>query len=296
MLCESIDYLQPMPVDDDGKPGKLGHTANNRQGRAWNAVAKLLAFRDCLETKERALVRIAGYRPSDHRGHWGSLRELPCSLDWLMSPFMAPDCFPEGPDGPLVLAPQTAEKVHGIPRSVANLQDVFLHVLPEKVVPRWTQRFYEAIPEGADLSDVMFRFLYWALTDPAGVRLRTGKRVLKAIETVVCLYDRRIRDEDVPATEWLDASNFAREAWMNSVKAGRKDTLGGKSADSAALVEYSRAVGMSVEDIIEREGWAIGAVLCTARHINVRSREWTQRLREKAADALIEIVSGKAPD
>jgi hypothetical protein len=121
-------------------------------------VAKFLAFRDCLETKEKALSRIAEYRSSDHPGQWGSLRELPCSLDWLMSPFMAPDCFPEGADGPLVLAPETAEKVHGIPRSVGNLQDVFLHVLPEHIVPAWTQRFYEAIPEGADLSNVVFRF------------------------------------------------------------------------------------------------------------------------------------------
>jgi hypothetical protein len=141
--------------------------------------------------------------------------------------------------------------------------------------------------------NVVFRFLYWALTDPAAIRRGAGKDVLKAIEIVTALYDRRIRGEDVAATEWLEASNVASREWMRRVKPGRMDTLSGKAADYAALVEYSRAVGMSAEAMVEREGWAVGSILGRYPHTVKRSQTWMQRLHKRAADALIEIIISK---
>jgi hypothetical protein len=248
-------------------------------------MGKLLAFKDCLESKEQVLSRIAahGERCDDSRG------DHTCSSICLLWQFV-------GDDDPMASPFSYIEKVHSIPESVGKLQEWIRQGLTDQKAAGWTQRLYEAIPEGADLSGVMFRFFHWALTDQAAVRRLAGDKTLRAIEVVAALYERKAQGEEVRVEEWWEASRVALDSWFGRTAKkgkGRCDFLSGQAAENAALVEYGKARGESVKFIIERESFAVETVLGVFPHKN-RGKLWKERICQGAADALIRIVMDEA--
>ena len=57
------------------------------------------------------------------------------------------------------------ESRFGIPQALANLEDCIFEGLPNEQAKEWPVRFMNAVPVGADLSKVQWRFLHWLLTD-----------------------------------------------------------------------------------------------------------------------------------
>lgn len=252
-------------------------------------MGKLRAFRDCLESKEEALARIVSH--DDWCRIHGDL-DVSCSVICLVRPFSEKDI-----ERDIALAENDcfeseflyAERCHGIPESLANLHDVLGDCLGRGKGADLTKRFYEAIPEGADLSDVVFNFFHWGLLHPGGVRSRAGKESMAAIEQVERLYDRRRDGKAVSAEEWWKASRAAVDSWVGK----RGDSLAGKGADGAALVEFGRAKGEGQKYIAERENSAVRQLLGAWPHI-VKNAKWHRRYLQEAADALVGLVKAAA--
>lgn len=57
------------------------------------------------------------------------------------------------------------EKMYGIPRILATLEDGIFEALPDKEAKNWPIEFIEAIPVGVDLSKVWSKFAVFLLTD-----------------------------------------------------------------------------------------------------------------------------------
>ena len=155
-------------------------------------MGKLRAFRDCLESKQSALARIAAHQEWCHQS--GGAHTRPCSVICLLGKFAEQDFDPG------VRTFSYAEKVHGIPESVAKLHELIEGGLQSKEAASWTQRFYEAIPEGGDLSGVMFCFFHWAVTPPVGIIQQGRKEILDGIKGVARLYDRKLDGETISAS------------------------------------------------------------------------------------------------
>ena len=75
----------------------------------------------------------------------------------------------------------------GIPRQLVELRDAIFEGLPQDVRQDWPERFYTALPEGADLSGVWPPFAVWLLREVvspvAGVNQTVVERVARGIET-----------------------------------------------------------------------------------------------------------------
>ncbi len=161
------------------------------------------AFIDCVETKEIALKRAAEHRAADNfiQGTYDDKNGKGCSVGCMMKPFKGEDESWH----------EAAERVHGIPQALAFLQDRMFEGLEVGKAKAWTERFYNAIPVGADLDLVVPRFMHWMMTDPEGIRKHADHQGLKAIDTVADLYERRLKGDTISIEEW-EAAAWAAEA------------------------------------------------------------------------------------
>jgi hypothetical protein len=97
------------------------------------------------------------------------------------------------------------ERLFGIPKVIARLEDGIFEGLSNNDSKWWPLAFAQAIPEGADLSMVLPKFVVWLLGDKENGVIRHVKtdESKKAISDVVDLYIRKIEGEDVSKKEWL---------------------------------------------------------------------------------------------
>src|SRR5262249_27811322 len=119
-----------------------------------------------------------------------------CSILCLTEKY---DEFNPDPDNPYERPEAIAERVYGIPHSVVTLQLQLSCGLPDHLRSQWTPLFFDAIAEGADLSDTIRRFLYWALTDTKGMRQGATRHELNTMDEVAILYRRALSGEAVTA-------------------------------------------------------------------------------------------------
>jgi len=102
------------------------------------------------------------------------------------------------------------ERDLGIPRSIAILEDDIFEHLPLEVAKNFPVRFLEAIPVGADLSQVTAQFLWWLLDrDGYDVGQYATERERGAIDAVAALYRRSLAGEQVTPEEWVSAKAAA---------------------------------------------------------------------------------------
>lgn len=99
----------------------------------------------------------------------------------------------------------------GIPQAIARLQDGIFEGLPKEKAQAWPEQFLEAIAAGADLSQVVDKFLHWLLADSVDGVLRFAKteKQRQSIEAVGKLYARKIDGEHVTRLEWEAAAAAA---------------------------------------------------------------------------------------
>jgi hypothetical protein len=108
----------------------------------------------------------------------------------------------------------------GIPESLAYLEDAIFEGLPNKEAKDWPIAFMQAIPVGADLSDVTRRFFLAILGDETHGVLRLtqpGSLQHTAISQVIALLNDNCQDhltwEKAWAASWASGAAEAAAAW-----------------------------------------------------------------------------------
>jgi len=104
------------------------------------------------------------------------------------------------------------ERELGIPKILAELQDVIHEGLSDESFPTWPERFMEAVPTETDLSPVFPRFVLWFLVDDAVGVLRhavdTEQR--EVVGKAAGLFSAIVAGEKIPLQVWKDCAELAR--------------------------------------------------------------------------------------
>ncbi len=132
----------------------------------------------------------------------------------------------------------------GIPRSIARLEDGIFEGLPNDLAMTWPDRFLSAIKVGADLSLVTPTLMLWILADPdcGVIRHAKNKKTKSAIQTVIELYERKLRGNEPTREEWHKARSAAAYAAADSAAYAAY-----AYADSAAYADYASADSASAD-------------------------------------------------
>ena len=95
----------------------------------------------------------------------------------------------------------------GIPAELAYLECALYRRLPDTLARQWPERFVNAIPGGADLSDVADRLMLWLLRDEASplmLDIDVAQRLWRdkfPLGKVADLFDRRVAGDSPDASE-----------------------------------------------------------------------------------------------
>lgn len=120
------------------------------------------------ELKSALVAEIRKHREQDQviQGNYGYLEEgkfsgcaVGCAIDSLFKV--------HGHDTPYYLCSEHGiyERELGLPRILAELQDVIHEGLSDESFPTWPERFMEAVPTETDLSKVWAKFIIWLVGD-----------------------------------------------------------------------------------------------------------------------------------
>jgi len=99
--------------------------------------------------------------------------------------------------------------VLGITQQLHYLEDKIFEGLPKEKAMRWPLRFTEAIPEEANVSLVVSKFMVWLGEEMK--ELVNNFDVHRVWDTVISLYQRVIDGQEVTQKEWLWTAKEA--AW-----------------------------------------------------------------------------------
>lgn len=125
------------------------------------------------------------------------------------------------------------EKLFGIPRQIAELQDVIHEGLPEDETKDWLLTFASTIQPNQDLSLVWPRFAHWLLVDSEHGVINYTDNAKDAIRAIATLYQSVI-DGHVPSNnEWIAAWDTAWDTAGDAARAAAWDTAWGTAWDTA---------------------------------------------------------------
>ena len=129
----------------------------------------------------------------------------------------------------------------GVPRMLARLEDLIFEGMPNADAKLFPARFIEAIPVGADLSLVGWKFLHWLIVD---VNERHGNEQTKAaVVDAIEILRKKANDEVVNRVDAYNAAEITR----TSARAARA------AADAAADAAAARksAFARQAEKLLE---------------------------------------------
>ena len=162
---------------------------------------KMLAFTNTPVGKEALLIQLRAHYAADEivKGHYwedGTGCAVGCAVHTDADPHAE------------------YERLFGIPQMLARLEDGIFENLPNGRAKEWPIQFIEAIPVGADLSQVGAQFLHWLLVDPEdGVIKFVDEQGKVAIQAVADLYVRQIAGETISSEDWDAAARAAYAAY-----------------------------------------------------------------------------------
>ena len=116
-------------------------------------------------------------------------------------------------------------------------------------------RFLEAIPVGADLSDVVPSMMIYVLTD---CRIHADRAGQDAIDTVIALYRRRLTGAEPTEEEWAAAAGYAGDAARAAWAAAGNAAGNAARAAWAAAAGYAGDAGDDAAWAAARAAWAAG--------------------------------------
>ena len=169
----------------------------------------------------------------------------------------------------------------GIPESLVQLQDAIYEGLPKDLRQAWPERFYTALPEGADLSGVWPLFAVWMLRQVvypvAGVNRAVVERVAKGIETNWPHYDWNSTDVFALAASGVFAEPAARaalftgQAATGSAAGAAARAASGVAAESAARAAERAAAWAGEQAAAETARAAADAAACDAVEVTAKA-------------------------
>ena len=120
------------------------------------------------------------------------------------------------------------------------LADSLFEALPKAdEASQFAVDFAHAVTQSQDLSQVVDKFLLWLLRDVR--QYATNKEV---VDTVVGLYEKRLRGEEVTDTEWKEAHDAASRASDWSSRASYADRAASRASDWSSRAA-SRAAALA---------------------------------------------------
>ncbi len=176
------------------------------------------------------------------------------------------------------------ERELGIPRILAELQDVIHEGLSDESFPTWPERFMEAVPTETDLSLVFPKFVLWFLTDEKyGIsNYATGTIHQVAVEEASGLFSAIVAGEHIPLHFWRDCAEVARR--VRSCASNDKTTP--TRAVSQILSAYNGSSGTKRR--------YLAAALDIAEDLHVE--KYNTSYYEKCAEKLIELLKAEGND
>jgi hypothetical protein len=120
----------------------------------------------------------------------------------------------------------------GIPRVLARLEDGIFEGLPRDYAQEWPEKFFQAIPVGADLSGVWSQFAQWLLVDAEWgvikyIKKEEHRKVIQRVADLYAAGDKATMDE------FLEAARACREVRRHYAAANAADAAA-NAADAAA--------------------------------------------------------------
>ncbi len=171
------------------------------------------------------------------------------------------------------------ERMLGIPRMLAWLEDVIFEGLANKRAKLWPQQFLWAIEPGKDLSRVGWQFLHWLLTAgalPESDHPLVGNAVKQCADVLVPLANGQMPDR-------VEAEVAAGSAWA---AAARAESTAGVPAGAAWIAESAARAAesalLSVNDpatSAERAATAVSAAVARSAGYAVLSEKLLELLR-----------------
>lgn len=170
------------------------------------------------------------------------------------------------------------ERELGIPKILAELQDVIHEGLSDESFPTWPERFMEAVPTEKDLSLAFPKFALWFLTDETyGIlNYAIGTIHQEAVEEASGLFSAIVVGEHIPLHVWRDCAEATRR--VRSCASNDKTTPA--RAVSQILSAYNGSSGM------ERRYLAIALDIAEDLHVE----KYNTSYYEKCAEKLIELL------
>lgn len=195
--------------------------------------ATMLAYHDDPAIKAKYLGRVAAHRKADEivqqYGYWRDGRG--CAVG----------CTIHGDDH------DRYEAELGVPAMLAHLQDAIFEGLPVDEARDFPGAFLDAIPVGADLSRVGWRFLHWLLTEElAG---KWPAEVQAALDGAAAVVARRAEGES------------AEDVKVEAQAAGAAARATDAAARAAALEAARAALAAAREGSCRRQADALLAML-----------------------------------
>lgn len=239
------------------------------------------------ELKSALVAEIRKHREQDQviQGNYGTEEDgkfrgcaVGCAIDSLFKV--------HGHDTPYYLCSDHGiyEQELGIPRILAELQDVIHEGLSDESFPTWPERFMEAVPTETDLSLVFPKFALWFLLDEENgiLNYATGTLHQEAVEEASGLFSAIVSGEHIPLQVWRDCAEMAR-----SIRAcSSDDKTTPARAVSQILSAYNGNSGM------ERRYLAIALDIAEDLHVE----KYNTSYYEKCAEKLIELLKAEGND
>lgn len=172
------------------------------------------------------------------------------------------------------------ERELGIPRILAELQDIIHEGLSDESFPTWPERFMEAVPTETELSLVFPKFAWWLIVHPVVGMIehaqdrQTMGELRNAAGVVATAGIGKI---PVPQEEWITKSHYL---------------LKGCRTDKAAQVvgQLLRACSpVGIRQDIDRAIVGAAVVLCNYFDCN-------EQFYEKCAEKLIELLKAEGDE
>lgn len=196
--------------------------------------SKMLAFHNDPKIKEKYIARVKAHADAD---------EIVKGIYWENGKGCAVGCTIEGSDH------SKYETELGIPEILARLEDGLFEEMSNEDAKKFPLQFLEAIPVGADLSQVFTKLVIWEWEDKKhGLKnikeIKDDKELFDCCESVVELHKRVLKGEKVETNEWeklekLTDKIYDTRAWARA------------RAGAGAGAEYEKQIMVTAKQLLK---------------------------------------------
>ena len=205
-------------------------------------MKKLLAFHNDPKIKEKYIARVKAHAEAD---------EIIKGRYWEDGKGRAVGCTIEGEDH------NRYEKELGIPAILAHLEDRLFEDMSNEDAMKFPLQFLEAIPVGADLSQVFTKLVIWEWEDEKhGLKnikeIKEDKELSDCCEKVCGMYKRKLNGEEVKVKEWRELKGLADKIYWAGARAwAGAGARAWARARAGAGAEYEKQISITAKQLLK---------------------------------------------